>query len=106
MDQNIFELSEKEQLQQFKQEMIELEKELSRELRIKTRKIAKYEIYLNETKNSYKDLIDELMSILKPNSVRRMIKEELVQKMKKEIKDQSTEFEVMIKNHVTLKKTE
>jgi len=85
--------------------MLDLEKELQKEIRINKRKITKYEIYLNETKNSYKDLIDELNSILRPNSVRKMIKEELVQKLKKEIKEQTHEFETMIKNHVTQKKT-
>ena len=86
-DANIFELTDKEQFHQFQQDMIHLEEEMQRELRIKTRKIAKHEIYLKETKNSYKELVEEIQNILKPNSVRKMIKEELVQKLKREIKD-------------------
>lgn len=81
--------------------MCQLERELQKEIRIQSRKISKYEIYLNETKNSYKDLIDELNALLRPNSVRKMIKEELVAKLKKEIKVQTDEFEIMVKNHVT-----
>lgn len=85
----------------FQLQMCQLERELQKEIRIQSRKISKYEIYLNETKNSYKDLIDELNALLRPNSVRKMIKEELVAKLKKEIKVQTDEFEIMVKNHVT-----
>lgn len=101
LNPNIFELTDKERYDQFLKEMIELEHEFQRELRIKSRKIAKYEIYLQETEKSYYDLVEEIQNILKPNSVRKMIKEELVQKIKKEVRDQKTEFDIIVKNHVT-----
>lgn len=105
LDQNIFELTDKDHFLEFQEQMLGLEQDLTRELRIKTRKIRKHEIQLKEVVEAYRELHDEIQSIIKPNSVRKMIKEELVQKLKKELKDQKDDFDVILKNHLTKKMT-
>lgn len=65
--------------------MIDLEQDLQREIRMKNRKIKKFDMQLNDTKDCFNDLTDCIYGLLKPHNLKKLSKDQLVKKIKEEL---------------------
>lgn len=113
LNHNISKLTDKEHLNEFQSQMIDLHNALNKELRMKKRKIDKYEIYLKETKDSVNSFLQDINKIVYDKRLEKqegkkplMNQDTLLKKLREKLGEFNEKFEDMLESQIILKLTE